>query len=332
MLQLDEYIYMHDKIYEELTLHIYLNQSIFQESHGAYNGQIELANKIAKDVVENEDTNQFEYTDIELKNFKNISFCKLTIYVEDTYPCTEIDGTFDKKTKKFSSVTIYLDKHNRSSYKTLCIDIAHELLHLYQDSKLQNAGSSLLNKRDAVHYFDLLTRNDKVYDRSKSAEENRQAIENTAKQVLYSLLDFERDAYMSEINTIFSDLSDDELSKLKKDRKEATKYLAKTNIYKNYYAAKSILDILVNTPNDIFADIYCDVARNTWKSLANKTNKQILKSLNVKITKCINKLNKYFAQLYYEKFVKNDVHFIEQQNRYFDDTTLMLKEIQNRAL
>ena len=130
----------------------YINES----STGTYEDHVKLvlylANDIEKQLEKDKNKEHFVYTDL-YKKFKNITCKKLEILFDDnaTYSDVHTKASFDKDTGMFELTQIHLNKVNKNFTSFLVIELAHELLHDFQDLKTYKKNSK-------SHFIDKVTK------------------------------------------------------------------------------------------------------------------------------------------------------------------------------
>lgn len=200
------------EINDSLDLHFYaefvLRDSMrytinkIDERYGSYIGQKELILKIAKDIyvrtnnIVKDNKSIFIYTKDDLKEYSNIFFNELKIYLHKKTTLRVGDvSKFDKTTKLFNKVIITLSDEDSKTLSEICSALMHEILHAYNDymDNLTNAKTTLSD----------LTKIGTSYSKTHVdyTEDSKATGESICKEILCDIRKFEQNAYFSELTT-----------------------------------------------------------------------------------------------------------------------------------
>ena len=266
---------------------------IILEQYGKYDGQIELAQELAKNLYnsrpENDEILNFTVNDYDIKGFENIFYHKLTILWGNDIKTGYIpQNNFDSKTQKFKEVKIKIDSYYHSNENRIFKSLMHELLHAWHDY-----NSNLFNKDGKIKGKSLITlcSESKYYYALRKDKPIKQP-ELFAKNLMYLLTKFEGNAYSSEI---YGELDNYE--------GEIISWKDAWNIFRNSTTYKSIMNLYVNLEdiqnksNEFKQDFtnYYNKMMNSSLSL-NKIQKKLL----VKLDNLFDHIMKNCAKIYYE--------------------------------
>ena len=318
MIDLDIWMNNVARIREHVHLETILQYDVTNESHGNYPDQIRLASKIAKDVIKCKD-GTITYNVDDLNDYKNVMFKTMNVVCGEIGDFVDINiNSFDKDTGMFPDCNMYI--MSWQSYKEIVKSISHELLHIYQNAKVMISGKNPNERQSKFNQENLLNCiNDRGYNPRASFEENKYYFVNSAKRLCYALLDFEKEAYTSEIDAMFTELSDDERNKLCSNSSKASSMLLKNPAYRLYINRAQIIEDMLKLNKDDIEDspiacTYCSIARETWTNKAKWSNRKVLNFLKNELDKAIRKMEKYFAMSYYE-------HIYSKHPKYFESLT-----------
>lgn len=319
MRDLKEYISNSSMINDSLDLHFYaefvLNESfkrsyfIINEQYGSYIGQKELIMDIAKEiwpVIENEDPqNIFKYTKKDLEKYRNIFFDELQIYMntEGTSYVSKL-SKYDKNSKMFNKVIIYINYEDLECYNDLCSAIMHEMLHAY------NEYMNYITK-SKIKFKDLVGK-DTPYSRAISDNETVN-VENICKRMLHDIRKFEQNACMSQL-TIELENSDFDASKYHTSieaYQAAKQIFVNSEVWNQYISLYRMLNKYKNSKNNIkkrFTDTYNDI-NNT-----NLTFNRIYKKLKTQFDKILLRMENTIPKLFYNYYQKQ----ISESKEYGD--------------
>ena len=290
---LEEYVKL--KQYVELYVgfikeHIALDtiRYINESSTGTYEDQVKLVlyltNDSEKQLEKDKNKERFVYTDL-YKKFKNVTCKKLEILFDDnaTYSDVHTKASFDKDTGMFELTQIHLNKINKNFTSFLVLELAHELLHDFQDLKTYKKDSK-------SHFIDKVTKHKYI----KAAEQRKtdNYLERFVKRIEYLSNNIETSAFISELeNVIEYNISKigfkntlKELEKVLKDTilNELLEY--KNNFYKFIYNVGEELD-------DVQL-LFCKYAIEYNPTYINHDYKYIMNAYEKKINRTLNKFLK----------------------------------------
>ena len=262
----------------------YINES----STGTYEDHVKLvlylANDIEKQLEKDKNKERFVYTDL-YKKFKNITCKKLEILFDDnvTYSDVHTKASFDKDTDMFELTQIHLNKVNKNFTSFLVIELAHELLHDFQDLKTYKKNSK-------SHFIDKVTKH--KYIKTAELKRTDNYLERFVKRIEYLSNNIETSAFISElenaieynINKVGFKNTLKELEKVLKDTvlNELIEY--KHKFYKLIYNEENELD-------DIQL-LFCKYAIEYNPTYANHDYKYIMNAYEKKINRTLNKFLK----------------------------------------
>ena len=261
---------------------------INESSIGTYEDHVKLVlyltNDIEKQLEKDKNKERFVYTDL-YKKFKNITCKKLEILFDDnaTYSDVHTKANFDKYTGMFELTQIHLNKINKNFTSFLVIELAHELLHDFQDLKTYKKDSR-------SHFIDKVTKD--KYIKTAELKRNDNYLERFVKRVEYLSNNIETSAFISELENIieyniskigFKNTLKD-LEKVLKDTvlNELLEY--KNKFYKFIYNVEDELD-------DVQL-LFCKYAIEYNPTYANHDYKYIMNAYEKKINKTLNKFLK----------------------------------------
>lgn len=262
----------------------YINES----STGTYEDQVKLvlylANDIEKQLEKDKNKERFVYTDL-YKKFKNVTCKKLEILFDDnaTYSDVHTKASFDKETGMFELTQIHLNKVNKNFTSFLVIELAHELLHDFQDLKTYKKDSR-------SHFIDKVTKD--KYIKTAELKRTDNYLERFAKRIEYLSNNIETSAFISELeNAIEYNITKigfkntlKELEQVLKDTvlNELIEY--KHKFYKFIYNVEDELDDAQL--------LFCKYATEYNPTYANHDYKYIMNAYEKKINRTLNKFLK----------------------------------------
>ena len=300
-------------IISELKENISYELMDINEVGGLYDGQVELATLIANDIEEKSKTEksnsiELSYDGNELK-MSNIFFNELKVYVNFSnrnmlmYAVSSINDiennklNYDSASNKLKHIEMTINLFRNidiSNWHRLRSKICHELNHCYtfyeiisddakhiNDIDIPNEYSSALHKWKNNVY-------DKMIDGMKTSHNDELSVAKRITSLLiYSLTTFERNAFLSEIDSyLFNNKG-----KRMKDIKSIENVLKDCNEYNLYkYENVRILNEIYNN----WSNEQKDVFRNTYNDIynTNKSFNKIIYLLNKKNEYTIKKLEK----------------------------------------
>ena len=174
------------------------NHWLVFEKAGTYNGQMKLAVDIAKELYRDLKNNRIlKYNRDTLidRGLENIFFKEIVIIYSATknsyYNARE---NFDKDSKLFDEVKIYINSVENIEYKDILVSLVHELTHAWEDYNRHLDGIISICK---------LTGDKSKYAIASledySAEEVEDVLREFVKKFDYLTAAFERNAYASEL-------------------------------------------------------------------------------------------------------------------------------------
>ena len=282
-------------IKEHITLDTirYINES----STGTYEDHVKLVlylvNDIEKQLEKDKNKERFVYTDL-YKKFKNITCKKLEILFDDnaTYSDVHTKENFDKDTCMFELTQIHLNKINKNFTSFLVIELAHELLHDFQDLKTYK-------KNSRSHFIDKVTKN--KYIKTAEIKRTDNYLERFVKRIEYLSNNIETSAFISELeNAIEYNISKigfkntlKDLEKVLKDTvlDELIEY--KHKFYKFIYNVEDELD-------DVQL-LFCKYSIEYNPTYINHDYKYIMNAYERKINRTLNKFLKKVTSIIQKK-------------------------------
>ena len=271
----------------------YINES----STGTYEDHVKLVlylvNYIEKQLEKDKIKERFVYTNL-YKKFKNITCKKLEILFDDnaTYSDVHTKENFDKDTGMFELTQIHLNKINKNFTSFLVIELAHELLHDFQDLKTYK-------KNSRSHFIDKVTKN--KYIKTAEIKRTDNYLERFVKRIEYLSNNIETSAFISELeNAIEYNISKigfkntlKELEKVLKDTvlDELIEY--KHKFYKFIYNTEGELD-------DVQL-LFCKYAIEYNPTYINHDHKYIMNAYERKINRTLNKFLKKVTTIIQKK-------------------------------
>ena len=174
------------------------NHWLVFEKAGTYNGQMKLAVDIAKELYRDLKNNRIlKYNRDTLidRGLENIFFKEIVIIYSATknsyYNARE---NFDKDSKLFNEVKIYINSVENREYKDILVSLVHELTHAWEDYNRHLDGIISICK---------LTGDKSKYAIASledySTEEVEDVLREFVKKFDYLTTSFERNAYASEL-------------------------------------------------------------------------------------------------------------------------------------
>lgn len=271
----------------------YINES----STGTYEDHVKLvlylANDIENQLEKDKNKERFVYTDL-YKKFKNVTCKKLEILFDDnaTYSDVHTKASFDKETGMFELTQIHLNKVNKNFTSFLVIELAHELLHDFQDLKTYKKDSR-------SHFIDKVTKD--KYIKTAELKRTDNYLERFVKRIEYLSNNIETSAFISEleniieynINKIGFKNTLKELEQVLKDTvlNELIEY--KHKFYKFIYNVEDELD-------DVQL-LFCKYATEYNPTYANHDYKYIMNAYEKKINRTLNKFLKKVTAIIQKK-------------------------------
>ena len=277
----------------ELDTLRYINES----STGTYEDHVKLVlylvNDIEKQLEKDKNKERFVYTDL-YKKFKNITCKRLEILFDDnaTYSDVHTKENFDKDTGMFELTQIHLNKINKNFTSFLVIELAHELLHDFQDLKTYK-------KNSRSHFIDKVTKN--KYIKTAEIKRSENYLERFVKRIEYLSNNIETSAFISElenaieynINKIGFKNTVKDLEKVLKDTvlDELIEY--KHKFYRFIYNVEGELD-------DVQL-LFCKYAVDYNPTYANHDYKYIMNAYEKNINRTLNKFLKKVTSIIQKK-------------------------------
>lgn len=277
----------------ELDTIRYINES----STGTYEDHVKLVlylvNDIEKQLEKDKNKERFVYTDL-YKKFKNITCKKLEILFDDnaTYSDVHTKENFDKDTGMFELTQIHLNKINKNFTSFLVIELAHELLHDFQDLKTYK-------KNSRSHFIDKVTKN--KYIKTAEIKRTDNYLERFVKRIEYLSNNIETSAFISELeNAIEYNISKIGFNNTLKDLEKVLKDTVldelieyKHKFYKFIYNVEDDLD-------DVQL-LFCKYAVDYNPTYANHDYKYIMNAYERKINRTLNKFLKKVTSIIQKK-------------------------------
>lgn len=295
-------------IYDHFFIEFEMNgcEEFVFEHYGKYDGQIELAQTLSKELYnsypENDEIITFDINDSDITGFENIFYHKLTVKWGNKIGTGYIpQNNFDIKSQKFKEIIIKIDSYNNSTKKRIFKSLMHELLHAWHDynsnifddnGKLK--GKSLITLGSESKYYHNI-RKDKPITKP----------ELFAKNLIYLLTKFEGNAYSSEI-----------YGELENCENEILSWKDAWTLFRNSSTYKSILNLYINLQNiQNKSDEFKKDFVNYYNKFMNSslTLNKIQKKLLVKLNNLFDHIMKNCAKIYYEWSSK------KQEEKHIDE-------------
>lgn len=256
---------------------------IINEKYGIYDGCEELADYITKDLFGKSNIDdEHVYHRGDLKNISNIFFNALIIDIDtssdDGGECD--DNIVINKDSLVDEARIYIYNTNPTKPGIKSI-LMHELTHLYNNYIMQMGDKmGYINVSQSEMYKNII-------------DVSGGNVEREIKQILYFLLGYERNAFISQLKAEL----DMHKSKIKTPH-DALRVLKNSPIYITYLRVKSIIEYYIKKQQEspesiLIANIYKDIVGDD----SNESSIKILKRLRSQSIKAIKKLNSTIPKL-----------------------------------
>lgn len=256
---------------------------IINEKYGIYDGCEELADYITKDLFSKSNIDdEHVYHRGDLKNISNIFFNVLIIDIDtssdDGGECD--DNIVINKDSLVDEARIYIYNTNPTKPGIKSI-LMHELTHLYNNYIMQMGDKmGYINVSQSEMYKNII-------------DVSGGNVEREIKQILYFLLGYERNAFISQLKAEL----DMHKSKIKTPH-DALRVLKNSPIYITYLRVKSIIEYYIKKQQEspesiLIANIYKDIVGDD----SNESSIKILKRLRSQSIKAIKKLNSTIPKL-----------------------------------
>ena len=305
------------------------------ESHGAYDGQVNLVYLLSKivtsEIFKKRLKERYEFSKEDIlkyaKNhdieFKNIFFKKIIITISHNSTGYVSKDNFDDGHIK--EVIININKDEKMSFKDLCIIFYHELLHAYESWKRFISNSESMNDvRDRINYDKLIL----IFKKSNT-DTIEDIIENVVKYLLYMYSSIEKNAFMTEIHAILLSYKHKGLSKLI-EYKDAIKEF-KTS--QEWVAIEKGIEF-INTDDKEIKDIF--ISKYLQITNQNLSYSKAIKKITNIVFKCKDKFEELAPKVYfdyYETFIKENSNIIgedflmtKNKNRIFISLSKLINE------
>lgn len=272
---LDECLLNQLNIYHNFNL-VTITESMILESKGSFPGQSDIVSKILKEIDITKPTNIIDIDNnvvdkiyLHFKHNKNNKFsCEYVVDNEkyDDYNIVRWDN--DKERYRFAEININDYENNYENKNDLEELLYHETQHLWDDYQL------------------MIHKNISLSDKVKNSLDRKFSdshIDDTLKNILYYMNDYEISAYISQINGMFH-------NKKFSDIKDAfNSVIYQSNVYQNY---KWIYYALYN---DKYANDLIDIG----------IKKSELTSMKIRIKKKFNKIINHAYHICGEHAIKH---------------------------
>lgn len=253
-----------------ITLHL-------NESNARYKGQYELSEFLTFELLKKHSKDcEIEFKKDELEKFDNIFFDKITIKYSDNLK--DSGGYKKNKTENpnFREISISVNSNENVKYENIFSVISHELKHAWQDYK-EIYVDDYIEKIAQSDFYKRVTKNlNKIDD------------EGLASNIIYRIIDIEKDAFASEFSTEFQI----EVYKEKpKSLQDCIELARRSTVYNEVYTYYSIC--LALDKNDSYLVFSKDELLNQARKLLKKKN-LTWEDFN---RKYVNQLRKLFGKL-----------------------------------
>lgn len=271
----------------------YINES----STGTYEDHVKLVlylvNDIEKQLEKDKNKERFVYTDL-YKKFKNVTCKKLEILFNDnaTYSDVHTKASFDKETGMFELTQIHLNKVNKNFTSFLVIELAHELLHDFQDLKTYKKDSR-------SHFIDKVTKD--KYIKTAELKRTDNYLERFVKRIEYLSNNIETSAFISELENAI----EYKISKIgfKNTLKELEQVLKNTVLNELIEYKHKFYKFIYNVEDELddVQLLFCKYATEYNPTYANHDYKYIMNAYEKKINRTLNKFLKKVTAIIQKK-------------------------------
>lgn len=299
---LEEYIDFYQ--YVELYIgfikeHIVLDtiRCINESNTGMYEDHVKLVlylvNDIEKQLEKDKNKEYFVYTDL-YKKFKNVTCKKLEILFDNnaTYSDVHTKTSFDKDTGMFELTQIHLNKINKNFTSFLVIELAHELLHDFQDLKTYNKDSR-------SHFIDKVTKD--KYIRTTKIKRTDNYLERFIKRIEYLSNKIETSAFISKIENAI----EYNIAKIgfKNTLKELEQVLKDTVLNELIEYKHKFYKFIYNTGDELddIQLLFCKYAIEYNPTYVNHDYKYIMNAYEKKINRTLNKFLRKITSIIQDK-------------------------------
>lgn len=277
---------------EKLLNHINIDYRIY-ENAGLYDGIEDLSRFLTNKIKSHQEYNfilEYNYDDIQLRNFNNIFFSKIIIKCErnkynnnygEYIPNEEID--FNKTINKFNYIRINLSLSIKHIAQEVYRILLHELTHAWDDYNSYKNKTTSLKTVLLNNYNNIL----KILDTSKNS------YDEIIGKILYFLSDIEMNAFMTEIAGYLYDTLD---TNTIDNPHKAVEILKNSDLYKNYKNIGSILNSISETSD---YEEFKNKLTNTFNEVNNTdySSDKVLKILINKYIKIMRKIESNIGKL-----------------------------------
>ena len=256
---------------------------IINEKYGIYDGCEEICDYIMKDIFSHRDLDgEYRYTREDFKKYPNIFFKTLIVDLDtssdDGGECDDNIIIDKDHLVEEVRIDIYDDKPTKSSIKSA---LMHELTHTYNNYIMQVKGNmGYIETSQSDMYKNIIDMSGGI-------------IEIEIKQILYFLLGYERNAFITQLKAEL----EDQKAKIKTPH-DALRILKNSPVYIRYRKLLNTIDYLIKKQQDnpestFIADIY----KNITGKHKDESSIKILKRLKSSSIKAIKKLDNIIPKL-----------------------------------
>ena len=287
MKTLTEFTYIHNTIsdnlrllfeYDKEVIDVVINHGLVFENDGTFKLQLEIAKVIYVYMLKYSNDKTIIIRKDRWGKIGNIFFNELVIHkTHKNSSYYDIDASnIDNTTNKFDVVHIYVDKSlsGLKLFRTIC----HEVMHAWQDYKMQLKGLSISSMKSYKDYDKMSYITGKLDD-------------NFHKFIPYHLKQFEQNAYLSEI---VSEVKEYCRQKKVDNYDDVIKYVCSKTKFAEYVVLQKCIEQFSEEDIKKFETSY-NKLYNT-----NEDGKTIIKKYYDKLCKFINKTYHKIAIAYFD--------------------------------
>ena len=277
--------YLEESLLQHIALELKDLDPIY-EKYGEYDGLKELANYIEKRLVDDKQSFKIQYD--EVSNIENIVFDELEIEFknEGEYAAYKVEETkqISNITKHFEYIKIEIyysltEKHHKNSLNSI---IEHELVHLFNDYKIQCLGFKT--------FLDLF--NTTLYKQSKNFNTHNKPLEvRELRRALYLFNEYEKNAFIAQLCNEIREIKKTYSPKNYIDATKMYDMITNLDIYKSYMNIGIFINRFYN--NDLTKKEKENIVKEWNELYENKNNltiEQIFKKLKQSFIKTKNKI------------------------------------------
>ena len=303
MKSIKDYLIDDMDIKDSFDLHFYsefvLRESLkctlntINESYGSYIGQKQLIIDISKDIYKS-NNKSFIYSKNDLSKYENIFFNELRVLISNKGSKFANNlSNFNKNTKVFDKVVIYIDTSDIYDFNDICSVLMHEMLHAYNEYMNILKGAKTTIK-------DLTDYNTPYYKTNLTNQELTPS--NICKRILHDIRKFEQNAYLSELSVVLDSVKFNisDFNSTIEAYKTAKQIFINSFVWRQY---TSLLNALIMIKND--KSMQTEFI-NTYNEI-NNTNinfNAIYKKLSNMLLEIISRMETIIPKLFYKHYEK----------------------------